>query len=197
MQKWDKRHLLWCIVDWIPTIERPVQALVFQQSFAAWSAVCGLTFNQTTDADSADFLILTREIDGEGGTLATHQLPHKDRPLRGFYDLEDKWGTIQPPTSVRIDLGTVAKHEIGHGVGLPHTNVPRSLMNSRYDSTINVPQAWEIAEAVKRYGPSIGTPTPEPDIPVEVDYPIEIIVRMSSGASHKAVKFTEVQRGAE
>ncbi len=187
-RKWDKRDLLWAIVDYIPTIGQIEQEVAYRVAFNNWQSVCGLSFAQTTDQSEADFLILTRNIDGPSGTLAEHQLPYgSDAQLRGWFDVGDKWTTKQPHGPNVIDLVAVATHEFGHGIGLPHITAPGSLMNPFYDPAIRTPQKADIEEAQQRYGlPQLG-PKPEPT--PEADYPVKIL--MASGASYPVLKPTD------
>lgn len=162
----NKRNLKWYIGDRIPGLALEVLTAAYAQAFAAWQAVCGLTFAQTMLQAEADFVILTRGIDGNGGTLAEHQLPPgNDQQLRGWFDVGDSWTTYSPPERGKIDLVAVATHEFGHGIGLSHTNKPGNLLNPYYDPSVRTPQEWDIAEAVRRYGPPVAAPTPPNPLP--------------------------------
>jgi len=191
MRRWGKRHLLWMIVDYIPTIEKVVQTSIYASAFREWSNVCGLTFEQTTQDVLADFLILTKPIDGAGGTLAQHELPYgNDVQLRGWFDVGDKWTVSGPISQAAIDLKAVATHEFGHGIGLGHLKTPGSLMNPIYDPAIRSPQDADIEEAVLRYGDAIeprpdppSVPSPESP-PCDVDYPVGGMIEMASGAKY-------------
>lgn len=181
--KWEKRHLLWMIVDYIPTLEKAAQTKVYFAAFRGWSNVCGLTFGQTFEQGEADFLILTRPLDGPGGTLAEHQLPYgDDAQLWGRFDIGDDWSVSPTLPATKISLLSVATHEFGHGIGLPHISTPNSLMNAFYDPAIISPQAADIAEAVRRYGPPKEKNAPL--LPPAGDYPTKITIEMASGAEY-------------
>ena len=174
--------MLWYIADWIPTIDRVQQARAYQAAFDQWERVCGLNFDQTTEREAANFLIGTRMIDGEGGTLAEHQLPHNDQQLRGWFDVGDKWTTKHPHGQDVIDLVAVATHEFGHGIGLPHSTTPGNLMLPFYDPAVRVPMGNDIYEAQRRYGKPEQPPEPVP----EVDYPV--LITMASGNEFPVLK---------
>lgn len=181
-RKWSKTELYWCVVDYIPTVDNELQEAVYRDAFRAWQRVCGLIFEQTRDPENADFLILTRNIDGANGTLAEHQLPYgNDAPLRGWFDIGDNWQ--------KIDLLAVATHEFGHGIGLPHIRRAGNLMNPYYNPAIREPQADDISEARDRYGEPIAPVPPKPT--PEADYPLKVEVTMASGVVYPFLQPTE------
>lgn len=70
------------------------------------------------------------------------------------------------PRDMRIDLGRVACHELGHVLGIPHIQAG-NLMQPTYSYSIWTPQAGDIAEAQGRYGKPVNAPpTPPPPPPV-------------------------------
>ncbi len=108
----NKRELNWYIGDRIPSISAKDFTAVFQRCFDAIQSVCGLAFTQVFNSGDADFKILTRPIDGDGGTLAEHELPAgDDRPLRGWWDTQEKWSVNYPPGKL-VYLPGVALHEL-------------------------------------------------------------------------------------
>ena len=169
VRAWTKRHLLWMVAEYIEQLGALAQEAAYRQAFKNWSDVCGLTFEETNDKGEADLLILNRKIDGPGGTLAEHQLPFgDDAQLWGSFDSGDKWTTQKPHGPDVIDLVTVACHEFGHGIGLPHLKTPGSLLLPYYDPKISAPQPADIAEAQLRYGPPLTTPEPVATSPLLV-----------------------------
>jgi hypothetical protein len=174
-----KRHLKWHIADRLPGAALDALTKIYAQAWGAWQSVCGLTFSQTMSSSQADLIILTRAIDGGGGTLAEHELPPgNDRPLRGWFDLGERWhvGPAEPPSG-KIDLLAVATHEFGHGIGLSHepTRGVTALMDPYYNPEIRNPQAWDIAQAQARYGKPIEPVPDEPD-PVPTSHEVTLIL---------------------
>ncbi|MEO2047861.1 MAG: matrixin family metalloprotease [Pirellulales bacterium] len=164
LSKWEgKTHLKWWIGDRLPGLSLAELTAAYCQAFANWQAVCGLTFQQTASQADADFFVLTRPIDHEGSVLAEHELPNGDnRPLRGWFDVNERWdddGNVLPN---EIDLVAVACHEFGHGIGLGHI-ADGNLLAPYYDPDIRKPQESDIAEAQRRYGPPVLVPPDDSD----------------------------------
>lgn len=182
ISKWGKTHLRWFVADRLPGLGKMEMLKAYEQSFAAWQSVCGLTFEQTNQHNLADFIIQTRSIDGQSGTLAEHQLPPgNDMPLRGWFDLGEVWTTATPPETGRIDLVAVATHEFGHGIGISHIKAPGNLMNPVYDPSIRTPQQGDIDEALRRYGPPKEAPEPDPEPVPGSDEPLIVTIETKGG----------------
>lgn len=160
MPRWNKRHLRWKLTGVLAAISMDVFADAYREAFDYWSKVCGITHEQ---ADQDDISVATGHIDGPFGTLAWSELASGDSHKQQKYDSSEKWVVSNNPPQGRISLVTVACHEIGHVLGLPHTGVPHQLMNPTYNPLIGKPQAnWDVVEVVQRYGKPTVTPPPPP-----------------------------------
>jgi hypothetical protein len=166
--KWKKkRKLKWFIADRLPSFTKETYTKNVKAIFDSIQAVCGLAFSQTLDADEADFIQLTRAIDGVNGTLAEHELPNgSDTRLRGWWDLGDRWTAKRPVPQGSVYWPAVGRHEILHGCGLDHYNKIKTLMNAYYDENIFDIGPWEKQQLLDRYGDPIeAVEPPKPEDP--------------------------------
>ncbi|BBB31136.1 matrix metalloproteinase-15 [Neptunomonas japonica JAMM 1380] len=142
-----------------------------ERSFDAWSDIAGLTFIQVPDSgdafnahgSSGDIRLGGHSFDGPGGILAHGYLPQPGSSAAGdiHFDSGDLWTTSFGTPG--FDIFQVFTHELGHALGLDHTNVPRSLMNPYYTQAFSGPQADDFAGIQYLYGlPAAGNEVPEP-----------------------------------
>lgn len=158
INRWGKRQLT---IEVVGSLGRVADA-EFREGVIIgarrWSDVCDLQFDLVRDG--GDLVLATGRIDGRGKTLAYFQLPPSDGflgRLEGKADDDEAW--------THEFLAAVVAHEVGHAIGLGHTNVPRQLMNPML-TTIGAPQSdWDTPQAVARYGRPRVAPPSEPPLP--------------------------------
>lgn len=172
--KWPQKRLTWTITGSLPGILSDRLQAAYSLAWSYWSAVCAIEPQYVGEnVTSANVLMGTGAIDGGMGTLAWSQLPCQvnTTQLQQLYDNKEQWVIAEGMTQGgQIDLVRVAAHEIGHVLGLPHI-AAGNLLAPIYSPVVRKPQAGDIAEAVRRYGPAVGIPPP-------ID-PEEIIVTFS------------------
>ncbi len=141
--RWDKNHLFFSFDEVTEDLGLEEIQEAFRAAFAAWSGVCGISFSE--DASSADITI--RFVTGEHGdgdpfetqsNVLAHAFYPPPNSLAGDIHINDAfvWDVNIPTTIGSQDLVAVAMHEIGHSLGLVHTEergavMFRTLFNGR------------------------------------------------------------------
>lgn len=168
--RWPDGDVSWTIVSVIPGFTFEAMKAVVQTAFDRLAAVCGIVPRYTDTARTARIVINAASMDGPSGVLADSMLPcGNTRQCVQRYDSGEKWTIDDGPAAGRIDLTRVVAHELGHACGISHIG-PGNLMSPTYSQTIIGPQAGDIAELRRRYGPPKSRPIP-PIIPTNPTTP--------------------------
>lgn len=139
--KWNKNRLSYKIHHYTPDLSRNTVKNVIKNAFKKWSDKANLSFKQNYWFSSdIDVIFAAGEhcnhpghgFDGQGGTLA-----HAFFPIFGgdiHFDEDEKWST-----DVRhgTNLLEVATHEIGHALGLKHSENKDAIMAPIYKGHTN------------------------------------------------------------
>uniref|UniRef100_A0A667Y0S0 Matrix metallopeptidase 15 n=1 Tax=Myripristis murdjan TaxID=586833 RepID=A0A667Y0S0_9TELE len=147
-QQWDKDHITYSIMtQLVPSSlgeERTRDAI--RRAFGAWSRVTPLTFQElpaengnSSRTPLADILLLFASgfhgdmslFDGEGGSLAHAYYPGPGMGGDTHFDADEPW-TLDNRDQAGIDLFLVAVHELGHALGLEHSENPAAIMAPFY-----------------------------------------------------------------
>lgn len=131
--KWDKSRVTYKFVGHTRQLPVSSQRRAIRNAFNKWEDVIPLTFVETNAAD-ADILINWvwgshgdgSPFDGLGGTLA-HAFFPGSHGISGdtHFDDQEVW---TERTKEGTNLEIVAAHELGHAIGLGHSNVQGALM---------------------------------------------------------------------
>lgn len=139
------------------------------EMIAAWNAVCGIRLKLSEDMAKAN---ISATVGSTGaGVLAYSFLPCGASPtdqMKQVYNRSTNW-------SYKLLLNVMI-HEVGHAIGLDHG--PRGcIMQPTAAGDILRPQAWDIEQAVKRYG----LPGPQTSPPPTGQYDLEVQTTLSPG----------------
>jgi hypothetical protein len=161
--RWPMKRITWTVTGRLPGLSDQELIDAYAEAWKSWAAICDIQPEYTTNARTANVLMGSGRIDGPSGTLAWSELPcsaGSSSTLQQKYDTGENWIVAANPRG-GIDIVRVAAHEVGHVLGLPHI-ASGNLLQPMYSTSIRRPQAGDIAEAVRRYGRPIASPTPTP-----------------------------------
>ena len=134
-------------VPWLPP-EQPIT-----NGFDAWAAVSKFTFERVREESRAVLRVTFGHRDGPGGTLGSAAPSYTDATI--ILDEDDSWTVGAVPGS--HDLETVVTHEIGHILGLAHSQYKEALMYALIDDGVIKKLAQDDIDGIRvRYSWSIG-----------------------------------------
>ncbi len=174
ISNWSKLDLAYFFVNGTKKLAGDSERELVRAAFALWAAQTPLTFTEVDDPNEADIIIRWAErehgdgdpFDGPGDVLAhaSYPNPYQARQVILHFDDDERW---VDSTTQDVDLLTVAAHEIGHNLGLDHSDDPRALMYPSYTGPHRFLGQDDVAGAQSLYGLASAPPskpqTPEPN----------------------------------
>ena len=181
-----------------PDLSQAQVRAALRAAFDRWAAVTPLSFAESpsgageirisfASGDHGDGA--QNAFDGPSGTLAHCFFPPPNGgPLAGdcHFDEAETWTVGDPVTG--IDLDTVALHELGHGIGLDHSDVNAAVMFAFYGGARRELHADDVAGAQAIYGTRFrwgslgGVITSSIAVANNADGRLEIFARGTDGA---------------
>ena len=137
--------------------------VMLKEWFEPWAVGTSIRFKFVTGV-KGDIHVRFAKIDGPGRVLGMAYQPRVGNLMEAggslsgdiIIDNEERW-------SSRDEVNETGEHEVGHAIGMPHTNKPEDKMY-KFGSRVRRPQAVNDRRGVtKRYPPN---PNLDPDIPL-------------------------------
>lgn len=171
ISKWSRMDISYYFINGTEKLEGDSERELVRQAFDLWAAQTPLTFTEVADETGAGIVIGWASgehgdgdpFDGPGDVLAHASFPnpYQERLVILHFDDDERWVNSE---TRNVDLLTVAAHEIGHTLGLGHSEDPDALMFAAYSGPHRFLSPDDIEGIQDLYGVT-SEPVPPPDVP--------------------------------
>jgi len=156
--KWDKIDLTYSFQNLTSDSNEAQIREAINKAFAAWSSVSPLTFTEVEE--NGDFKIRwgmgehgdNYPFDGPSQTLAHCFFPKTGMDGQLCFDDAEFWTTDLHGTPGQFSIILTGIHEIGHGLGIRHSQFKNSIMYPYYNNAIDNLRPDDIAAIQSIYG---------------------------------------------
>ena len=170
--KWNKNPLTYQFLNSTPDLPEARQREIIREAFTRWSAVCSLKFTEITGNASSDLSVaFHRASHGDGNAFDDAGGPDGNTLAHAFFpppaggswsgslhfDEFESWKDQPGGTGTR--LYNVTLHEIGHLLGLSHSQDQNAIMYAYYAEDRNDLRPDDIAGIQSLYGAPVEQPT--------------------------------------
>jgi len=187
VSKWGKSNITYFFINGTDKLAGNEELDVVRQAFALWEGQASLTFTETSSRQNADIVIGWGQgehgdgdpFDGPGDVLAHASFPnpYEGRQVFLHFDDSERWVNS---ASQNVDLLTVAAHEIGHTLGLGHSDDPNALMYPSYSEPHRFLGKDDVAGIQSLYGLASEAPS-APELPKPNETPPQSPAQDSDG----------------
>ena len=167
--KYPRTDLTYAFVNSTADLSVNRQRDIIREAFAAWAAVSPLRFTEVAANASPDFPIsFERRNHGDGspfddagsinGNILAHAFfpPPCGGPFFGVLHFDEFESWTDQAAAGRIRLLNVATHEIGHLLGLDHSDVQDAIMFAFYADNVDSLRQDDVNGIQALYGPPRG-----------------------------------------